>query len=79
MNSRNRYPYLIRFVIKHITSWGAWVGGMITVDSLVPKFWNLRFSAVKMESNTLIRETTFDNNTVFMNITYSCYQGGGYQ
>ena len=40
---------------------------MITIDSLVPKFWNLRFSAVKMESKTLIRETAFDNNTVFMN------------
>ena len=67
MNSRNRYPYFIRFVIKHITSRGLWVGGMITIDSLVPKFWNLRFSAVKMESKTLIRETAFDNNTVFMN------------
>ena len=70
MNSRNRYPYFIRFVIKHITSWGAWVGGMITIDSLVPKFWNLRFSAVKMKSKTLIRETAFDNNA-FVNFSFT--------
>ena len=56
------YPNFIRFVIKHITSWGVLGDRMITITSLVPKFQNFSFLVVKTKSEKLIRETAFDNS-----------------